>query len=115
MEQFVNIICHGTIFPQWEKNFQINLIRHRSYGFGNQQFYNGLLKEQLEKLQNIEYKLSFEEAKNIFETKNYKDAAMRGRTSFKPLEKMGIAFIVDKKLQISKLKEYILWYNSFRR
>ena len=91
-----------------QKNFQINLIRYRFYGFGNQQFYNGLLKEQLEKLQNIEYKLSFEEAKNIFETKNYKDAAMRGRTSFKPLEKMGIAFIVDKKLQISKLKEYIL-------
>lgn len=56
-----------------QKNFQINLIRYRFYGFGNQQFYNGLLKEQLEKLQNIEYKLSFEEAKNIFETKNYKE------------------------------------------
>lgn len=94
-----------------QEEFQINLIRYRFYGFGEEQFYKGLSEKQLEKLQNTEYELSFEEAKDIFETKNYKDPAMRGRTSFKPLEKMGIAFIINKKLKISKLKEYIFGKN----
>lgn len=33
---------------------------------------------------------------------------MRGRMSYKPLEKMGLASIVDKKIKITSLGEYLL-------
>jgi len=91
-----------------QKEFQIRLIKNRFYGFGSNQFYSGLTNEQIDLIENISKPISIEKAKEIFETKNYKDPAMRGRTSFKPLEKLGFAFIQDKKIKISTLGEYFL-------
>jgi hypothetical protein len=91
-----------------QKAFQINLIKYRFYGFGSTQFYDGLTQEQIDKVKDINYQLTFDEAQDIFNTKNYEDSAMRGRNSFKALEKMGVAFIVDDKITITSLGEYLL-------
>jgi len=91
-----------------QKEFQIRLIKNRFYGFGSNQFYSGLTDEQIDLIENINSPISLEKAREIFETKNYKDPAMRGRTSFKPLEKLGLAFIQNKKIKISTLGEYFL-------
>jgi len=100
---------NGKIWnKETQKAFQANLIRYRFYGFGSTQFYNGLTREQIDKVRNVSYQLSFKEAKEIFDSKNYEDSAMRGRTSFKPLEKMGVAFIVDGRVKITSLGEYLL-------
>lgn len=91
-----------------QKAFQINLIKYRFYGFGNSQFENTLSEAQKKIFCDINHKLTFTEAEDIFYSKSYEDPAMRGRTSFKPLEKMGVAFIVDKKIKITSLGEYLL-------
>lgn len=86
-----------------QKEFQIRLIKNRFYGFGNTQFYNGLSQDQVELIDDIKNTISLDKAKEIFETKNYKDSAMRGRTSYKPLEKLGLAMIKDQKVKITTL------------
>lgn len=91
-----------------QKAFQINLIKYRFYGFGNTQFENTLSNEQKDIFCNINHNLTFAEAEDIFYSKNYEDPAMRGRNSLKPLEKMGVAFVVDKKIKITSLGEYLL-------
>jgi hypothetical protein len=46
---------------------------------------------------------------HILEVRNYPEGiAIRGRTSYKPLEKMGLASIIDDKIKISSLGEYLL-------
>lgn len=96
----------------WDKEaqieFQIRLIKNRYYGFGNKQFYNNLTQIQIDLLEDITKKISIDESRNILETKNYVDADMRGRNSFKPLEKMGLVSIIDAKVHITSLGEYLL-------
>lgn len=96
----------------WDKktqiDFQIRLIKNRFYGFNNTQFYTGLSQTQIELLDDINRDISYEDAKEILEQKNYVDADMRGRNSYKPLEKIGLASIVDKKVKITSLGEYLL-------
>ncbi len=89
-------------------SFQINLIKLKFYGYGNTQFENTLSQEHKNILNDVNHEISFEEAREIFESKNYEDPAMRGRTSFKPLEKIGVAFIKDNKVFISSLGKYLL-------
>ena len=97
---------------EWTKEtqieFQIRLIKNRFYGFSNTQFYNGLTQSQIDLVDNIKNDISMEEATQILETKNYVDADMRGRNSYKPLEKMGLASIIDDKIKITSLGEYLL-------
>jgi len=52
--------------------------------------------------------ISFEQAEEIFNSKNYTDPAMRGRQSFNPLKKMGLVNVVDQRIQITTLGEYLL-------
>ena len=96
----------------WDKDaqveFQTRLIKNRYYGFGSTQFYNGLSQEQIDLLEDINKDISIDDAKDILVTKNYVDADMRGRNSFKPLEKMGLVSIVDAKVCITSLGEYLL-------
>ncbi|QFR50215.1 AlwI family type II restriction endonuclease [Sulfurimonas lithotrophica] len=96
----------------WNKDaqleFQIRLIKNRYYGYGNTQFYNGLSSEHIDLLEDINKKISMEDAKDIFESKNYVGASMRGRNSYKTLEKMGLATIKDRKIKITSLGEYLL-------
>ncbi len=88
--------------------FQIRLIKNRFYGFNNTQFYNGLFQNQIDLIDNVSISISYEDAEAILKIKNYVDADMRGRNSFKPLEKIGLASIVDKKIKITSLGEYLL-------
>jgi hypothetical protein len=98
---------------EWTKEnqakFQILLIQTRIYGFGNQQFYSGLPKEDIDLIEDAETEISFEKAKEIFDKKNYKDPAMRGRQSFSLLKKIGLVCLDEEnKLKISKSGEYFL-------
>lgn len=96
----------------WDKTtqlqFQIRLIKNRYYGFGNSQFYNGLTENQKKLLENVNESITLSQATEILENKNYVDATMRGRNSYKPLEKMGLAAIIDKKVKITSLGKYLL-------
>ena len=96
---------------EWNKNtqieFQIRLIQNRLYGLTNQ-FLKDLSKELEEEFLNFNKPLSFETAKKIFEIKNYTDPSMRGRTSFKPLEKFGAVAVINGKVTITKLGKWIL-------
>ena len=97
---------------KWNKEtqieFQIRLIKNRFYGFNNTQFYNGLTQQQIDLVDNIKNDISMEEATKILKAKNYVDADMRGRNSYKPLEKMGLASIIDNKIKITSLGKYLL-------
>ena len=96
---------------EWNKQtqieFQIKLIQNRLYGLTNQ-FLKDLPKDLEEKFLDFDKKLDYQTAKKIFKIKNYKDPSMRGRTSFKPLEKFGAVAIIDGKIKITKLGKWIL-------
>jgi hypothetical protein len=72
--------------------FQILLIQRRLYGAGNSQFLRDLDAEDIALLDGTE-DIAFDDAERIFNSKGYTDPAMRGRTSFKPLQKLGFARI----------------------
>jgi len=97
---------------EWTKSnqikFQTKLIQDRVYGFSNTQFYNGLTQVQIDLIEDIAQPISFEQAIEIFNRKNYEDPAMRGRTSYKPLEKMGLVTLVNKTIKITNLGKYLL-------
>lgn len=96
----------------WDKKaqieFQIRLIKNRYYGFGSTQFYNGLSQEYIDLVEGINKIISMDDARAIFESKAYESPDMRGRNSYKTLEKMGLAAIVDAKIFITSLGEYLL-------
>lgn len=89
-----------------QMRYQILLIQKKFYGL-TAQFFNGLSQEQIAILKDPE-EISYEQAKDIFDSKNYTDPAMRGRQSFNPLKKMGLASVVDQKIRITSLGEYLL-------
>ena len=91
---------------EWNKETQMRLqsllIKNRYYVPSSK----GLKAELLKKLDNLEYNLSYEEAREIFDAKNYKDPPMRGRTSFDPIEKMGLVQL-DYKEYNGKRKQVV--------
>lgn len=93
--------------PETQIKYQTMLIQEKVYGLASQQFYNGLTKTQVRLMSSPE-PLTYEQAKEIFERKNYVDPAMRGRQSFNPLEKMGLAILKKGKITITSLGEYLL-------
>ncbi len=86
--------------------YQILLIKDRFYGLTNQ-FYNGLSKKHIELLNGSD-PISYNEAEEIFYSKNYKDPAMRGRQSINPIKKVGLARIDSGKIKITSLGDYLL-------
>lgn len=72
--------------PETQKVFQSLLIKNRFYLPTSA----NLSEEQINKLNDGTYDLSYAEAREIFEAKNYVDSAIRGRTSFDPIEKLGL-------------------------
>lgn len=96
----------------WDRDcqckYQILLIKNRIYGFGSKQFYNGLTTEQVNLIDDPKQALSFEQAKIIFEGKDYKDPAMRGRQSINPLKKLGLVVIKNDKIYITDLGKLLL-------
>lgn len=92
-----------------QEKFQILLIQYKFYGFGEAQFYNGLSKEQIELMDNPNV-ISFDQASQILYRKNYVGGGdMRGRQSYNPIEKMGLAYLNEKKeICISDFGNYYL-------
>lgn len=91
-----------------QKNYQRLLIKNRLYGYGSQQFYNGLPTEIVKLINDIDSEISNEIIDRIIEVKNYKDFAMRGRQSINPLTKFGFALIDDGILKITELGEKLI-------
>lgn len=50
-----------------------------------------LSQHQIDILEDLNYQMSYTEARDIFDSKKYTDAPMRGRTTFDPIEKLGLA------------------------
>ena len=69
---------------QTQLEFMYELIRCRYYSPQN------MTDDQQEKFDNPEYQLSKREAKQIFDTQNYQDPPMRGRTAIAPLRDIGV-------------------------
>ncbi len=66
--------------------YQSLLIKNRCYTPTKQH----LSQRQIDLLNDLTYELSYDEARDIFDSKEYVDAPMRGRTSLDPLEKLGL-------------------------
>ncbi|MDA3908763.1 MAG: AlwI family type II restriction endonuclease [Sulfurimonas sp.] len=89
--------------------FQARLVKNRYYGFGSAQFYNNLPSQLVDNIQDINYVITLDEAIHILEERNYPQGiAIRGRTSYKPLEKIGLASRVDNKIKLTSLGNYLL-------
>lgn len=84
-----------------QKKFQVLLIQHKVYGFGEPQFEQNLSDKHKSWLYSD--KITYNQAEEILNAKNYKGGGeMRGRQSFNPLEKMGLAYITtEKKIAIT--------------
>lgn len=93
---------------QNQRKYQILLIKERVYGYGNNQFYNGLSQEQIDLIDDQTKEISFVKAEEIFNAKNYEDPAMRGRQSINPLKKIGLVSIKDGKVYITSLGKLFL-------
>lgn len=91
-----------------QRKYQTLLIKERVYGYGKSQFYNGLSQEQIDLIDDQTKEISSEQAEEIFNVKNYKDPAMRGRQSMNPLKKFGFVVIKDKKICITSLGKLFL-------
>lgn len=96
----------------WDKDtqekFQILLIQHRLYGYGRPQFYGDLSPEQVEIIDTTDFDISYEQAEDIFVSKDYTDPPMRGRQSANPLFKLGLAVLRNKKITITQTGELFL-------
>lgn len=65
-----------------------------------------ILPETLQKVFcDLNHALTLEEAKSIFYAQQYKDAPIRGRTSFDPIEKMGLVALIENKITITEIWE----------
>lgn len=100
------------INQEWNKknqeNYQKLLIKNRLYGYGNQQFYNGLPTKIVSLINDVDSKIPDEIIDKIVEIKNYNDFAMRGRQSINPLTKFGFVIIDNDILKITKLGEKLI-------
>jgi hypothetical protein len=87
-----------------QERFQILLIKNRIYKPTDK----NLTAHQIDILNNLLYEMSEDEARDIFDAKEYKDPPMRGRTSFDPLEKIGLVSLIDNKVTITPVgKKYL--------
>lgn len=91
-----------------QKKYQILLIQNRVYGYGNKQFYRGLLQNKVDLVDDPSRDISFKQAEEIFDAKNYIDPAMRGRQSMNAFKKFGFVTIDDGKVKITKLGKLFL-------
>jgi hypothetical protein len=94
-----------------QKRYQILLLQKKAYGINVPEFEKTLTTQQLEWLHSDTF--TYEQAEKILNTKNYEGGGeMRGRQSFNPLEKMGLAYIgAGKKIKITTFGESFLSEN----
>lgn len=91
-----------------QENYQKLLIKNRLYGYGNQQFYNGLPAEIVSSINDVDKEIDDSAVDRIVDIKNYRDFAMRGRQSINPLTKFGFAFIDDGVVKITELGKKLI-------
>ena len=91
-----------------QMEYQILLIQNRVYGYGSSQFYNGLSQAMIDLVDDSSQEISFEQAQEIFNAKEYEDPAMRGRQSLNALKKFGFVLIENRKLKITELGRLFL-------
>ena len=91
-----------------QKKYQILLIQNRLYGYASSQFYKDLPDNIVKLIDDLSYEISFEQATEIFNIKNYEDPPMRGRQSINPLKKMGLISIADGVIKITDLGRLFL-------
>lgn len=104
-----------------QEKFQVLLIKNRQYlnDPDNTQSFNKLSSEQVFLLKDKSIVMTYEDAKDIFEAKEYEDPPMRGRQSMAPLTKLGLVYIVgdEKIITISdvgkKLAKGDIEFNDF--
>ncbi len=117
LREQLQMLVDNFVGLEWTRenqiNFQISLIQHRLYGHNedtgfSQQFLNGLSEAHKEIFTDFSHVLTFEEAKEIFDSKNYEDPSMRGRQSFNPFKKFGFARLRKKILEITPFGENFL-------
>lgn len=89
MSQFLETV-KGIEGEEWNNDtqckYQILLIKNRYY----KPTEANLPPELYRLITDYKHEMTFAEASEIFKQKQYKDAPMRGRTSFDPLEKLGL-------------------------
>lgn len=98
---------------EWNKDtqikFQILLIKNREYlNTDSTQTFSGLNDSQINLLKDKSINMTFEQAKDIFNTKNYNDPPMRGRQSMSPLEKLGLVDRTSGKIVLTDVGNKLL-------
>ena len=88
-----------------QEELQSRLIKNRFY---TPTKIDILPKELQDAFNDLNHKLTLEEAKAIFYAQNYEDAPMRGRTSFDPIEKMGLVALMDNKIYVTDMGQRFL-------
>ncbi len=88
-----------------QEKFQVLLIKNRQYlnNPDNTQSFNKLSDEQSKILKDKSINMTYEQARDIFDTKDYNDPPMRGRQSMAPLAKLGLVYIVDGKISVTDI------------
>lgn len=88
-----------------QEKFQVLLIKNRQYlnNPENKQSFNKLSDEQARILKDKSIAMTYEQARDIFDTKGYNDPPMRGRQSMAPLTKLGLVYIVDGKISVTDI------------
>jgi hypothetical protein len=91
-----------------QKKYQIMLLREKVYGINAPEFEKTLSQKHLAWLHSDTF--THEQAKEILNAKNYKGGGeMRGRQSFNPIKKMGLAYIdTEKKIKITSFGNLFL-------
>lgn len=106
------VALQPLVGKQWnrenQKEYQKLLIKNRLYGYGNQQFYNGLPPDVVVAINDVDIELTDVMVDRIIEVKNYQDFPMRGRQSINPLTKFGFAFIDNGILKITELGQKLI-------
>lgn len=94
---------------EWTKSaqeeLQSRLIKNRFY---TPTKIDILSQELQDAFNDLSHQLTLEEATAIFNAQHYEDAPMRGRTSFDPIEKMGLAGIMENKIFITDMGQRFL-------
>ena len=90
-----------------QKKYQVLLIKNKVYGFGEPQFHNSLPNKYNTWLDGD---ITYKQAEEILDYKNYTGGGdMRGRQSFNPIRKMGLAYIDEyNKIKITDFGNYFL-------
>ena len=104
----LQLLEYSTWDQENQKKFQILLVQKRFYGYGERQFYKGLSQDKIDLIDDPSKKMSFEQAEDIFNEKNYMDPAMRGRQSINVLKKLGFVVVRDNKVVTTDLGKSFL-------